>query len=208
MQGLLGTLRSMDETKLKHWASSNRITLEFLAFVADQEEACHDKELQQQLWHLGSRLMALREGLQPTPMSQLETELQAMAEVRRTGAGMSAPAQRGEGQQLPATFTPFESAIQHTAELGLSSEGMALLQQQAAALETVVGSTRARSLTEVIGRKELHGEVGDVGPSHLNEADAAVSLFHAVAHACMWQGLIAIHTHAFPYLPLPGRAAS
>ncbi len=77
-------------------------------------------------------------------------------------------------QDAPAALaTPsFASAVQRTAALGLSPEGMVLFQQQAAALEAVVGTSRARSLTEVIGRARVQ-DARQV--QRLAESDAAVS---------------------------------
>lgn len=49
----------------------------------------------------------------------------------------------------------FLTVVKQTAELGLSPEGMALLHQQAVALESIVSTSRAHSLTEVIGRKKI-----------------------------------------------------
>jgi hypothetical protein len=63
------------------------------------------------------------------------------------------------------------SVVQQAAALGLSPEGMTLFQQQAAALEAMVGVSRARSLTEVIGRTKVQGQQQ---LDRMAEADAAV----------------------------------
>lgn len=123
--------------------------------MADQEQAAGgDEEQRQQLWQLGSQLMALREGLSPVGMDTLQAELKAAAaELAR-----SAPAAQTSGRALAAAPVGLTAAAQQTAALGLSVEGMALFQQQAAALETVIGTTRAQALTEIIGRKRVSVE--------------------------------------------------
>ncbi|KAI3437835.1 hypothetical protein D9Q98_000281 [Chlorella vulgaris] len=65
------------------------------------------------------------------------------------------------------------SVVQQAAALGLSPEGMTLFQQQAAALEAMVGVSRARSLTEVIGRTKVQGQQQ---LDRMAEADAAVRI--------------------------------
>lgn len=63
------------------------------------------------------------------------------------------------------------SVVRSTAALGLSPEGMQMLQQQAAALETVLGQAKARSLVELMGRARV-GDVPRMG-RQLAYADAA-----------------------------------
>ena len=129
--------------------------------------------------------MALREGLSPVGNEVLQAELRAAA-LRRSGspdgggssAGEQAAPEAGRSrpqdvQQLALLAAPaFSSAVQQTAALGLSPEGMSLFQQQAAALEAVVGVSRARSLTEVIGRAKVQTSQQLYS---MAEADAAVS---------------------------------
>lgn len=202
-QELLGTLRSLNDDALAAWAAEaanrERLSLPFLGWLSDEELAASadEPDKQQRLWELGSKLMALREGLAPVAGEVLQEELRAAALRCSLGGGSSsgsgeqeegqqgggqatqqnAAAQQGQQEQQARTpaalVTPaFGSAVQAVAALGLSPEGLALFQQQAAALEAVVGTSRARSLTEVIGRAEV---AGPRQVAQLAEADAAVS---------------------------------
>jgi hypothetical protein len=153
-QGLLATLRGMGEDELASWAAAHKeqLSLGFMGCVADQAAAAEGAD-RRRLWELGSRLMALREGLTPVGMERLQRELTCAATAARDqaeprGAAPGGGGGGGHGAALAAV-------VQHTAALGLSAEGMALFQQQAAALEAVVGVSRARSLTEVLGRKRV-----------------------------------------------------
>ena len=204
----------MDDGALAAWAAAHRerLSLPFLGWLSEEELAARGEERQQQLWELGSKLMALREGLSPVGNDVLQAELRAAAARRcspgssasssdaedaaaaaAAGAGSSERAQQGaappaqqqqqqqqqaqqqQQQQAPgaALATPaFVSTVQQTAALGLSPEGMVLFEQQAAALEATVGISRAKSLTEVIGRARVQDERQLQG---MADADAAVS---------------------------------
>lgn len=196
-QDLLSTLQTLGDDELAEWAAQHRqrLTLPFLGWLSDEELAASsaDPDQQQRLWELGSKLMALREGLSPVGNEVLQAELRAAAlrcscsgsmddgdddsgdeEEGNAGstAGAGEDAQRQQ-QQAALASPAFSSAVQQIAALGLSPEGMVLFQQQAAALAAVVGVSRARSLTEVVGRakvqsqRQLHS---------MAEADAAVRI--------------------------------
>ncbi|PRW57338.1 mitochondrial presequence translocase subunit Tim44 [Chlorella sorokiniana] len=210
---LLRELEALGEAELAAWAAAHRdrLSLPFLGWLSDEElaSAASEPQRQQTLWELGSRLMALREGLSPVANEVLQAELRAAAlscsgadsssssdSSVEEAAGMAASdtdaadaqrrqqrlqdaaaqqAQRAQQGQAPAALaTPsFASAVQRTAALGLSPEGMVLFEQQAAALEAVVGTSRAKSLTEVIGRARVQ-EARQV--QRLAESDAAVRI--------------------------------
>lgn len=204
-QELLRELEALGEAELAAWAAAHRdrLSLSFLGWLSEEElaSAAEEPPRQQALWELGSRLMALREGLSPVANDVLQAELRAAAlscsgtdscssaEEADDAAADTADAQRRQewlrgaaaqqaqraqqGAPPAALATPsFASAVQRTAALGLSPEGMVLFEQQAAALEAVVGTSRARSLTEVIGR----AKVQDARQmQRLAESDAAVS---------------------------------
>ncbi|PSC70751.1 hypothetical protein C2E20_5944 [Micractinium conductrix] len=200
MQELLTELRGLDDGALAAWAAGanrERLSLPFLGWLSDEELAASadEPDEQQALWELGSKLMALREGLSPVGAEVLQEELRAAA---LRCSGMAPPAAAGEGQgdgdavdrpqdagqpaasasqqqqQSAALVTPaFSSSVAATAALGLSPEGLSLFQQQAAALEAVVGTSRARSLTEVIGRARVQEGAQVQG---LAEADAALRI--------------------------------
>ena len=218
-QGLLGTLQSLGDEELAAWAADyrERLSLPFLSWLSDEEMAAtSDPDRQQQLWELGSKLMALREGLSPVGADVLQAELRAAA-LRSCGAagspsdedeqGPSAAAAgvRGgaavseqqlqhngrpqDAQQPPAAAAAtlaaspaFGSTVAAAAALGLSPEGLALFQQQAAALEAVVGTSRARSLVEVIGRAQVRDERQ---VSRVAGADAAVSRPQHAQQPCL-----------------------
>ncbi|KAL4451850.1 hypothetical protein ABPG75_007512 [Micractinium tetrahymenae] len=201
---LLTSLRSLDDAALAAWAAEaanrERLSLPFLGWLSDEElvASAGDPDEQQQLWELGSKLMALREGLAPVSAQVLQEELRAAALRCSLGSGSGGdgpeeeeeqgqgrpqdaqqPAATQQGQQqeqrTPAALVSpaFGSAVQAVAALGLSPEGLALFQQQAAALEAVVGTSRARSLTEVIGRARVE-DARQV--AQLAEADAAARI--------------------------------
>lgn len=208
-QELLAELRALDSAELAAWVAAHRerLSLPFLSWLSEEElgAAADRPEEQQALWELGSRLMALREGLDPVGNEVLQAELRAAAlrcsadgsgsdsgedmvaedeadaaaaqrrqkQLRAAEAAMQAAAMQGVPPGTAALATPaFSSAVQAAAALGLSPEGMVLFEQQAAALEAVVGTSRATSLTEVIGRAKV--ESGRQ-MQRLAEADAAVS---------------------------------
>ena len=54
----------MDEEALNSWAAANRaaLTLDFLAWIAQEQSEAASEE-RERLWALGSKLMAVREGL-------------------------------------------------------------------------------------------------------------------------------------------------
>jgi hypothetical protein len=202
-QELLSTLQSLSDPELAAWAAQHRerLSLPFLGWLSEEELAASSDEPdhQQQLWELGSKLMALREGLSPVGNEVLQAELRAAAlrcssgsggagggdgsdEEEEAEGGQHQRQRRQNTQQPPAAAaaaastalaTPaFSSAVSAAAALGLSPEGMSLFQQQAAALEAVVGTSRATSLTEVIGRAKVQDQRQLKG---LAESDAAVS---------------------------------
>ena len=191
-QALLSTLRSLDDAGLAVWAAAHRekLSLPFLGWLAEKESAASSADAKEQLWALGSKLMALREGLSPVGMERLQAELSEAAlsasaassssrdegdeEIKRSPlAGPAGSASRGPPGALQLRAGSLGSVVQQTAALGLSPEGLVLLQQQAAALEAAVGFTRAKSLTEVIGRKAVApGEGLHVG---MEQADEVVS---------------------------------
>jgi hypothetical protein len=189
-QDMLSTLEPLSDDELAAWAVQHRerLTLRFLSWLSDEELAASssDPDQQQRLWELGSKLMALREGLSPVGNEVLQAELRAAAlrcsasihdsddEEPGNRQGTQQQQQQQQQQQLspPAVTSPgFASAVQQTAALGLSPEGLTLFQQQAAALEAVVGFSRARSLTEVIGRAKVEEQAQ---LERLADADAAV----------------------------------
>ena len=210
-QELLRELEALGEAELAAWAAANRerLSLPFLGWLSDEEleAAAGEPQRQQALWELGSRLMALREGLAPVANEVLQAELRAAA-LRCSGDDSSGSGTEGEqggaaeadaadaqrrqrrlqdaahqqaqraqqGAAAPLASPSFASAVQRTAALGLSPEGMQLFQQQAAALEAVVGTSRARSLTQVIGRARVQ-DARQV--QRLAESDAAVR-WHAM----------------------------
>ena len=209
-QDLLSTLQTLGDDELAEWAAQHRqrLTLPFLGWLSDEDLAASsaDPDQQQRLWELGSKLMALREGLSPVGNEVLQAELRAAAlrcscsgsmddgdddsgdeEEGNAGstAGAGEDAQRQQ-QQAALASPAFSSAVQQIAALGLSPEGMVLFQQQAAALAAVVGVSRARSLTEVVGRakvqsqRQLHS---------MAEADAAVSRVGLVGQPAPTRGL-------------------
>ena len=212
-------MRLPDE-ELAAWGAANRdrLTLPFLGWLANEELAAAGGEQQAALWALGSKLMALREGLSPVGLEVLQEELRAAA-LRACTAGdaSSSSSSTSSGEEEDDDDGPHESlrlqgpaaaaaavlaaappgyfgaaaaAMQQssfaeaTAGMGLSPEGLALFQQQAAALEAVVGASRARSLTEVIGRARVAADPEGRGRQggeqrrqldRLASADAAVS---------------------------------
>lgn len=160
-QDLVNHLVSLDTPSLASWARDNRdhITLDLLGYIADKEQMSTTKKYDNEhnrLWTLGSTLMAAREGLEPMNAEQLLEELRLAAEETATQQAESTrvtSTQQNNNKQ--ASSSAFPTVVKQTAELGLSPEGMALLHQQAVALESIVGISRARSLTEVIGRKKI-----------------------------------------------------
>ena len=63
-QELIAELQSLDEEALCDWAVANRgaLTLELLSHIAHVQSQA-DATAKEKLWALGSKLMALREGL-------------------------------------------------------------------------------------------------------------------------------------------------
>eukprot|EP00887_Chlorella_sp_A99_P007854 scaffold20.g7854.t1 len=179
-QELLGSLRGMDEAALAGWAAANRerLTLAFLGWLAAEEAAASSTGAREELWELGSKLMALREGLAPVSMERLQSELRGAALAAAAGSSAEGEEGGGTGGSGPggggalATARPagLGAVARRTAALGLSPEGLALLQQQAAALEAVVGSRRAVALTEVIGRKTVAPGEGLEAATQADEA--------------------------------------
>ncbi len=169
-QELLGTLGSMAEEDLDSWVASNReqLTISFLGWVAEEEAAAPPGPEQERLWDLGSRLMALREGLTPVSAAQLSKDLAFAAKTTTSNVDTKSASLAVAGGPSPA----LAEAVRRNAALGLSLEGMELLEQQAAALEATMGTQRAQALTEVIGRKEITA-VPSQEASNLIAADAA-----------------------------------
>lgn len=120
----------------------DQITISFLSWVAERESAAAGAE-RDRLWALGSRLMALREGFVPLAAAQLGDRLAAAGPAAQTAA------------LAPRGPAPLGDAVRATAALGLTVEGMSLLEQQAAALEATMGARRAAALTEILGRKAV-----------------------------------------------------
>jgi hypothetical protein len=116
-----------------------------------------DANERHRLWTLGSTLMAVREGLEPMNAEQLREELRLAAEdtadIQAESTQVTTTQQNNNNTNQASSAFP--TVVKQTAELGLSREGMALLNQQAVALESIVSTSRARSLTEVIGRKKI-----------------------------------------------------
>ena len=141
----------MSEPALDTWVSDHvdSLSIDFLSWVAVQETAAEGSH-RQQIGELGGKLMALREGF-PLCSSPEETKpavsLDANTLPQTPAAGLPV-ASSHHVQRL-------SEAVCSSAALGLSLEGMKLLEQQAAALEATIGTTRARSLVEIIGRKRL-----------------------------------------------------
>lgn len=74
-----------------------RITIDLLNWVATQEVAAAGAD-RDKLWALGSKLMALREGLTPASSEALQRELRAATEAATTAsraAGSSEPEPSG-----------------------------------------------------------------------------------------------------------------
>lgn len=147
---LLHTIEKLSEDDLESWVADNRdqVTISFLGWVAEMEAAASGTE-QERLWDLGSRLMALREGFTPVAAASLSQDLAA-----------ASAAQQSQSQPLSTALevagpAPLGDAVRRNAALGLSVEGMELLEQQAAALEATMGSQRAQALTEILGRKQM-----------------------------------------------------
>lgn len=96
--------------------------------------------------------MALREGLTPVSAKHLSKDL-ALAATQTNKVAIKAT---GSMVAAGASSSPaLAEAVRHNAALGLSLEGMELLEQQASALEATMGTQRAQALTEIIGRKEM-----------------------------------------------------
>ena len=123
---------------------------------------------------------------EPASREALQEELRAAA-LRPKDGGGGARGGGAEGAAAASSSTAlaqlgFGSLVQQTAALGLSPEGLALFQQQAVALEAVVGTSKAQSLVEVIGRMRVGGGgEGGSGRDQLQDimggaSDAAVSL--------------------------------
>lgn len=131
----------MNDQDLERFFASDRdrISLDFLAWIADCERSSAGTE-QRRLWELGSKLMALREGL--TPVSMEDLELAQLLSSQCSNVPAEVPG--------PRSLTP---TVHQTASLGISMDGMVLLEKQATALEATVGASRATALTEVLGRK-------------------------------------------------------
>ena len=206
-QALLAELQALDDAALAQWALSHRsqLSLGFLTWLAEQEAEEEEQQQQQPqpgssgaegrgagrgaaLWALGSKLMALREGLSPVSSEQLQRELSIAASAqRRSFSASGGSGGSGEGGPAGTGLTPaavgLSGVVQQSAALGLSPQGMALLQQQAAALEAVVGTARARSLTELLGRARVASEqqaqgamVGDAAVSSLRMPGLATAV--------------------------------
>jgi hypothetical protein len=169
---MLRTFRAMNDEDLASWVASHRddVTLSFLQWVADQEERAEGPE-KHALWHLGSKLMALREGLSPLSTAQLSDEVASVAAKEEARLH----ADDASGTQLANLHnnkddTRIAATMRSTAALGLSIQGMQLLQQQAMALDATMGAHRARVLTEILGRATV---TSSRQIQRLAEADAA-----------------------------------
>lgn len=146
----------MSELELDTWVADHMdsLSIDFLTWVAVQETAAVGSH-RQQIGELGGKLMALREGI-PLCSHSIEEMPGISSDVNTISAESSTlglpVASSSHMGQLSATICT-------SSALGLSVEGMKLLEQQAAALETTIGATRARSLLEIIGRKrpEIEG---------------------------------------------------
>lgn len=172
VQSHLAELLPLDDEALVSWAIDHpeRLNLEFLGWLAEEEVAAAAGNEKEALWELGSKLMAVREGLAPVGMAALQAELRmsALAAAQRASSSNEDDGRTedggsragGQGSTLLHRSAGLASLVQRTAALGLSPEGLGLLHQQAAALEAAVGVQRARALTEVIGRKSaMPGEM-------------------------------------------------
>jgi hypothetical protein len=151
---LLAELCALDAAALTAWAADNRarLSLDFLGWVAERGEAEGEGGAAERaaLDALGGRLMALREGFEPASAAALQAGFaRAAAEAaERRGADDGAAA----GGDLPALAPAARAAA---AALGLGPAALVAVQAQAEALEAVVGASRARSLTEVLGRARV-----------------------------------------------------
>lgn len=143
----------MEDFELETWWDGNKeeLTISFLGWIADQEQSAQDGTKKHKLWELGSKLMALREGFAPISSAQLNETLQNAPEIPDDDSNNNTFLI----QQHISSPGSFAAAVKQSSLLGLSSEGMALLEQQAAALEAAMGTTRAQALTEIIGRAKL-----------------------------------------------------
>ena len=173
----------MSEDDLEAWAVSNReeLTLSFLGYLAEEESASvgHD---QNRLWELGSKLMALREGFTPVTAVQLNEEVAAAAADVQQAALVQEDRENKEKESAAVAVAVDQGlltdAVRRNAALGLSFQGMELLEQQAAALEATMGAQRAQSLTEIIGRKKLM--VPEEASSLFSVADAAARILEVL----------------------------
>lgn len=199
LQKLLHTLEKLTEDDLESWVADNReqVTISFLGWVAELEAAASGTE-QERLWDLGSRLMALREGFAPVAAASLSQELVAASAAQQSQAQPLSTALEVAG---PA---PLGDAVRRNAALGLSVEGMELLEQQAAALEATMGSQRAQALTEILGRKQMKK------PEEANTllaADAAGRILEVLVQIDSREDRAAMLPEAFtpPSAPVGGR---
>lgn len=165
VQDILGALEGLTDQDIALWVEKNRdtLTLSFLGWLADREDAALAEPERERLWQLGSKLMALREGFTPVARENMAAALTKLAE----GAEGVTP---GGQHSFPAEGS-LPAAVQTNKSLGLSTQGMVLLEQQAAALEATMGANRARVLTGILGRKTVAEP--DVEFAALREADAA-----------------------------------
>jgi len=185
----------MTEDNLDSWVAQNReqLTISFLSWVAEEEAAVPAGPEQERLGVLGSRLMALREGLTPVSAEQLSKDIAVAAtQTSKVALNETASLAVAGASSSPA----LAETVRRNAALGLSLKGMELLEQQAAALEATMGTQRAQGLTEIIGRKEMT-IVPPQEAANLLAADAAGRILEVLLQIDNREDRVAVLPEAF-----------
>ena len=125
------------------------LSLSFLEYIIKIEKTVSEEE-QQLLDRLGSKLMALKEGIKSIDSDKSPYRSQPTEKNKRTdtATGLS----HSSVIENFTNRTNFMASLKNETGLNLSREGMELLQHQAEALDATLGAHRARVLTEIIGR--------------------------------------------------------
>ncbi|GMH43300.1 hypothetical protein BSKO_11222 [Bryopsis sp. KO-2023] len=139
-RGLLAELLACPHDDLPNLLQERDVcsSLHFLNWLAEHEIDVNGDE-KAEIAALGGKLVAVREGLDPVPIEDVEREMQRQLMDKEAQSESLVPSQR------------------KTSLLPLTKAGFAFIQKQVQKLEVENKDARGRSTTAVIGRKKTNG---------------------------------------------------